>query len=111
RLRYLVVVGAGAAFLGSLLLFRTLGQEFAPTLTELDILVHAIRIPSTGIAQATKMQRTLERELRAVPEVAFVFSRTGTGEVATDPMPPYISDTFLILKRREEWPDPRESKS
>ena len=110
RLRYLVVVGAGAIFLGSLLLFRTLGQEFAPTLTELDFLVHAIRIPSTGIEQATKMQRTLERELRAVPEVAFVFSRTGTGEVAIDPMPPYISDTFLILKPREEWPDPRDNK-
>ncbi len=111
RWRFPVVVVAAALFVGSLGLFRTLGQEFAPTLNELDLLVHAIRIPSTGVAQATKMQRVLERELREVPEIAFVFSRTGTGEVANDPMPPYVSDTFLILRPREEWPDPSETKA
>lgn len=111
RLRFLVVTGAVALFVASLLLFRTLGQEFAPTLEELDLLVHAIRIPSTGISQATRMQQSLERELRAVPEVAFVFSRTGTGEVATDPMPPYVSDTFLVLRPRDEWPDPGDTKA
>ncbi len=110
RWRYPVVVLAAALFAGSLGLFQTLGQEFAPTLNELDLLVHAIRIPSTGVAQATVMQRGLERKLRELPEVAFVFSRTGTGEVANDPMPPYVSDTFLILKPREEWPDPTETK-
>jgi cobalt-zinc-cadmium resistance protein CzcA len=111
RLRHLIVAAAVALFVASLVLFRSLGQEFAPTLEELDVLVHAIRIPSTGIEQATRMQRSLERELREVPEIAFVFSRTGTGEVATDPMPPYISDTFLILKPRDEWPDPGETKA
>ncbi len=111
RRRLAVVVVAALLLGGSLGIFRTLGQEFAPTLNELDLLVHAIRIPSTGVEQATQMQRTLERELRALPEIASVFSRTGTGEVANDPMPPYISDTFLILKPREEWPDPSETKA
>ncbi|MDG2304512.1 MAG: CusA/CzcA family heavy metal efflux RND transporter [Candidatus Binatia bacterium] len=111
RFRHVVVVAAVVLFAGTLLLSRSLGQEFAPTLSELDILVHAIRIPSTSVAQATDMQRDLERRLRDVPEIAFVFSRTGTGELGTDPMPPHVSDTFLMLKPREEWPDPSDTKA
>ena len=56
------------------------------------------------------MQRGLERAIAAIPEVAFVFSRTGTAEMATDPMPPYVSDTFVVLRPRGEWPDPAETK-
>jgi cobalt-zinc-cadmium resistance protein CzcA len=108
--RVAVVGVAAGLFGGSLLLFRTLGQEFAPTLSELDVVLMAYRIPSTSLSQATEMQRVLERRLGELPEVAFVFSRTGTPEMAADPMPPYISDTFLILKPREQWPDPGETK-
>jgi cobalt-zinc-cadmium resistance protein CzcA len=111
RRRAVVVLGAATAFAASLLLFRSLGQEFAPTLSELDLLVHAIRIPSTSVSQATEMQRALERALRGVPEVALVFSRTGTGDVAADPMPPYVSDTFMILEPPDAWPNPRDSKA
>jgi cobalt-zinc-cadmium resistance protein CzcA len=111
RWRYGVVLAAAVLFTGSLVLFRSLGQEFAPTLSELDLLVQAIRIPSTSVSQATDMQRILERRLRQFPEVAFVFSRTGTSEVGFDPMPPYISDTFVILRPRSEWPIPHETKA
>jgi cobalt-zinc-cadmium resistance protein CzcA len=105
-----VLAGAGGLFAGSLLLFGTLGRELAPTLSELDLVVMASRIPSTSLTQATEMQRVLERRLRSLPEIAFVFSRTGTPEMAADPMPPYLSDTFLVLTPRSEWPDPRETK-
>jgi cobalt-zinc-cadmium resistance protein CzcA len=111
RWRAALVASAAAVLFASLLLFRSLGQEFAPTLSELDLLVHAIRIPSTGVSQATEMQRTLERSLRAVPEIALVFSRTGTGDAGSDPMPPYVSDTFMILRPRAEWPDPGDTKA
>lgn len=111
RLRYAVVAVAVVLFLGALVLLRSLGQEFVPTLSELDILVHAMRIPSTSVSQATVMQRDLERRLQAVPEIEFVFSRTGTGELGTDAMPPYVSDTFLMLKPRSEWPDPSDTKA
>jgi len=111
RWRVGVVLAAAGCFGCSLLGFRSLGQEFAPTLSELDLLVHAIRIPSTSVSQATEMQRGLERRLRTIPEVKFVFSRTGTGGVGIDPMPPYVSDTYLILKPRPEWPDPSETKA
>ncbi|HEV7733745.1 MAG TPA: CusA/CzcA family heavy metal efflux RND transporter [Candidatus Binatia bacterium] len=110
RWRRSIVAVAVLLFGGSLLVFRTLGQEFAPTLSELDIVAQAFRIPSTSLTQATEMQRTLERRLQQLPEVAFVFSRTGTAEMAADPMPPYISDTFIILKPRAEWPDPKDTK-
>ncbi len=111
RFRHAVVLTAAVLLAASLLLVRSLGQEFAPTLAELDILVHAIRIPSTSVSQATSMQRDLERRLREVPEIEFVFSRTGTGELGTDPMPPYVSDTFLMLKPRSEWPNPSDTKA
>ncbi|HSP96165.1 MAG TPA: CusA/CzcA family heavy metal efflux RND transporter, partial [Candidatus Dormibacteraeota bacterium] len=110
RLRWLVAGGAAAVCVAALLLFGRLGQEFVPTLSELDLLVHAARIPGTGVEQSTRMQRDLERALPAFPEVALVFSRTGTAEMASDPMPPYLSDTFVILKPRAQWPDPRETK-
>ncbi len=110
RWRRLVVVTAVALFGLSLLLFGRLGQEFVPTLSELDIALHAMRIPSTGITQSSEMQLDVERSIKELPEVAFVFSKTGTAEMASDPMPPNVSDTFIILKPREEWPDPSETK-
>jgi cobalt-zinc-cadmium resistance protein CzcA len=111
RLRYLIVPLAIAGFIGSLLLFMRLGQEFVPTLDEQDIAMHAMRIPSTGLTQSTKMQLQVEKTIRTFPEVAFVFSKTGTAEMASDPMPPNVSDTFVILQPRTEWPNPDEPKS
>jgi cobalt-zinc-cadmium resistance protein CzcA len=111
RFRYVVVPVAVAAFVGSLVLFGRLGQEFIPTLDEHDLLVQPIRIPSISLTQATRMQFQVEKTLRTFPEVAFVFSRTGTAEMASDPMPINISDTFVILKPRGEWPNPDEPKS
>jgi cobalt-zinc-cadmium resistance protein CzcA len=103
RLRWVVVPVAFLAFLGSLLLFTRLGQEFVPTLDEHDIALQAMRIPSTSLTQSQQMQFDLERALSKFPEVAFVFSKTGTAEVAADPMPPSVSDTFVILKPMDEW--------
>jgi cobalt-zinc-cadmium resistance protein CzcA len=111
RLRYVVVPVAVAAFVGSVVLFGRLGQEFIPTLDEHDLLIQPIRIPSISLTQATRMQFQVEKTLRTFPEVAFVFSRTGTAEMASDPMPINISDTFVILKPRGEWPNPEEPKS
>ncbi|MCK6553912.1 CusA/CzcA family heavy metal efflux RND transporter [Candidatus Binatia bacterium] len=110
RARVLVVATAVVVFAGSLLLFARLGQEFVPTLSELDFAVHAIRIPSTSLSQSTDMQFAVERTIKGLPEVSFVFSKTGTAEIAADPMPPNVSDTFVVLKPREEWPNPSDTK-
>ncbi|KAF1684972.1 CusA/CzcA family heavy metal efflux RND transporter [Pseudoxanthomonas broegbernensis] len=108
----LPVLGTAAALvLGCGLLATRLGSEFVSSLDEGDITVHAMRIPGTGLNQAVAMQRTLERTFAAFPEVEHVFSKIGTGEVASDPMPPSIADTFLILGPRAQWPDPRKPKA
>jgi cobalt-zinc-cadmium resistance protein CzcA len=110
RQRGLVVGCAAAAFVASMLLATRLGQEFVPTLDEKDIALQALRIPSTSLTQSTEMQLDVERAVAAFPEVAFVFSKTGTAEMAADPMPPNASDTFIILEPASEWPDPGEAK-
>jgi cobalt-zinc-cadmium resistance protein CzcA len=102
---------AAAAVMGGALLFTTLGQEFLPQLDEGDILVQALRVPGTSIEQSQAMQMQVEKRLAALPQVALVFSKTGTAEVASDPMPPNISDTFVIMKPREDWPDPGLGKA
>jgi len=103
RWRKAVVTTAGVAFLASLLLFSRLGQEFVPTLDEKDLALHAIRIPSTSLSQSQAMHFEIEKTLSKFPEVAFVYSKTGTAELASDPMPPNVTDTFVIFKPREEW--------
>jgi len=103
RFRYVVVASAVVLFFGSLALFSRLGQEFIPTLDERDIAMHAMRIPSTSLSQSQAMQHDVERAISAFPEVAFVYSKTGTAELASDPMPPNVSDTFIILKEKDKW--------
>ncbi len=111
RFRRTVVTVALLAFGGSLWIAGGLGQEFVPKLDEKDMAVQALRVPSCSLTQSQALQFELERAIAAMPEIAFVFSKTGTAEVATDPMPPNISDTFIILKPRAEWPDPDLAKN
>lgn len=88
-----------------------LGSEFLPKLDEHDIALHALRIIGTDIDQSVAMQKQLELEILTLPEVARVFSKIGTPEVATDPMPPNVADTFVMLKPRSQWPDPNKPKA
>ncbi|SFT73215.1 cobalt-zinc-cadmium resistance protein CzcA [Pseudoalteromonas sp. DSM 26666] len=89
---------------------KNMGAEFLPQLDEGDIAMHALRITGTGIEQSVQMQKQLEQALLAQPEIANVFSKIGTADVASDPMPPNVADTFLMLKPSEQWPDPSLSK-
>jgi len=92
-------------------LLSRMGTEFVPNLDEGDIALHALRMPGTGLEQAVRMQKQLEKTISAFPEVERVFSKIGTAEVATDPLPPSVADTFLMMKNREQWPDPKKPKS
>ena len=111
RWRWAVVPAAVLVFVASVLLFFRLGREFAPTLDEQDIAIEGLRIPSTSLSQSTQMQLDVERVVKKFPEVAFVFSKTGTAEMATDPVGPNSSDTFIVLKPRDQWPDPHRPKA
>lgn len=97
-----IVSGLGASRLGS---------EFAPNLDEGDIAMHALRIPGTSLSQAIALQETLEERIKALPEVERVFAKIGTADVATDAVPPSVADNFIILKPREQWPDPDKPKT
>jgi heavy metal efflux system protein len=105
-----VMAGAAIMFAAALLLFVRLGQVFIPTLDEKNVAMHALRIPSTSLAQSQAMQIEIEKTVSALPQVAFVFSKTGTAEIATDPMPPNATDTFIIFKPQEQWPNPSLTK-
>ena len=111
RLRWILLVGSFVLVVGSIWLATRLGSEFVPQLDEGDIALHAMRIPGTGIEQAVAMQKTLESTLMEYEQVLTVFAKTGTAEVATDAMPPNVTDTFVMLKPRAQWPDPTLSKA
>jgi len=88
-----------------------LGSEFLPQLDEHDVALHALRIPGTGLQQSIDMQQQLEASIAEMGEIKQVFSKIGTPEIATDPMPPNVADTFLILKPQEQWPDQDKTKA
>lgn len=101
---------AGIAVALSLLLATRMGSEFVPSLNEGDIAMQALRIPGTSLTQSVEMQKQIETTLmRKFPEIERVFARTGTAEIASDPMPPNISDGYIMLKPESQWPKPRKS--
>lgn len=106
----LVGIGAVVLLAGSAVLATRLGSEFVPNLDEGDIALQAMRIPGTSLTQSVEMQRRLEMRLLEVPEVERVFTRLGTSEVASDPMPPSVGDAYVMLKPRDQWPDPSKRK-
>lgn len=106
-----VLLSTIVAFVFSAIIFSQLGQEFVPTLDEKDLAMNAMRIPSTSLTTSQVIQFEIERTVASFPEVSFVFSKTGTAEMAADPMPPNISDTFIIFKSRSEWPNPELKKA
>jgi len=109
KLRGWVLSAALILVILSAWLATTLGSEFIPQLNEEDILLQAIRIPGTGLEQSVEMQILLEERIKQFPQVKTVFSKIGTPEIANDPMPPNVADTFVMLKSRSEWPNPDQT--
>jgi cobalt-zinc-cadmium resistance protein CzcA len=93
------------------LIASRMGSEFVPSLNEGDFALQALRIPGTSLTQSVAMQAQLEARLKAkFPEIERVFARTGTAEIAADPMPPNISDGYVMLKPLDKWPEPRRTR-
>src|SRR5450830_84603 len=109
--RPLVFGLAVLTILASGLVASRMGSEFIPSLSEGDFAQQALRVPGTSLTQSVQMQQQLEKTLIAqVPEIERVFARTGTAEIASDPMPPNISDSYVMLKPKDQWPDPQKSR-
>ena len=88
-----------------------MGGEFIPSLDEGDVALAALRIPGTSLTLSVDLQKALEARLKRISEVKDVFTRIGTAEVATDPMAPSQGDGYIMLKPREQWPDPAKPKA
>ncbi|GJH25840.1 efflux RND transporter permease subunit [Caballeronia novacaledonica] len=106
-----VLVGAALIVALTTALATRLGSEFIPSLNEGDLAVAALRIPGTSLSQSLEMQKSIEKALKEkIPEIDRVFARTGTAEIAADPMPPNLSDGYVMLKPTDQWPDPKKSR-
>jgi cobalt-zinc-cadmium resistance protein CzcA len=106
-----VLAFAGVMIVLSIVIGTRLGSEFVPSLNEGDFAIQALRIPGTSLTQSVAMQQQIERTLKAkFPEIDRIFARSGTAEVASDPMPPNISDGYIMLKPEEQWPEPRRTR-
>jgi cobalt-zinc-cadmium resistance protein CzcA len=106
----MMIGGAIGAVMLAALAFTTLGQVFLPQLDEGNVLVQAWRPPGTSVEQSQRMQFAVEKAISREPEVQYAFSRTGTSEIGADPMPSNATDTFVILRPRGDWPNPRLTK-
>lgn len=108
--KYVVVTAAVSILLLTAALSTRVGTEFSPTLSEGDFALQLLRAPSTGIEESLRIQEGLEKQLlKEFPEIKAIFSRTGTAEVATDVMPPNISDSVVLLKPHDQWSNQHET--
>ncbi len=103
RVRYWLVAGTLALFVGALLLFRTMGGEFIPQLQEGDFAFHCILPPGSSLSQSLETSMQASRIIKEFDEVKMVVGKTGSAEVPTDPMPPEVSDLIIVLRPKNEW--------
>lgn len=104
RHRWMVLAGSLGLFVGALWLLPRLGAEFVPKLDEGSLTVSVYRTNTMGLPASLASELASERAiLKQVPEVTRLFSRIGTSEVATDPMPPSQCDLYLFYRPRSEW--------
>ncbi|MBZ0167492.1 MAG: CusA/CzcA family heavy metal efflux RND transporter, partial [Candidatus Omnitrophica bacterium] len=107
----LILIATFVLIASTVVMSFRMGREFIPKLDEGDFAMQAVRLPGISITQAVEMQKMVERTILEFPEVETVFSKIGTDEVASDPMPPNVADTFIMLKPKSTWPDPKRPKA
>lgn len=98
-----VLIASASLVVGCGYLFSKLGSEFIPTLDEGDLVVQPIRPRTVNAEETVRLVTAAERAVIEIPEVVTMFSRSGTPEVASDPMPLSLTDSFIMLKPRTEW--------
>ncbi|MBI5250562.1 MAG: CusA/CzcA family heavy metal efflux RND transporter, partial [Desulfomonile tiedjei] len=112
KYRALVVVTAAVVVAISTVAATLMGREFIPTLDEGDAAIHTMRVPETSLSQAIALQSILEKTLKEkFPQIETIVGRVGTSEIATEPHPPSIGDNTLVMKPRDQWPDPNLPKA
>jgi len=99
-----VFMGAGALLVITLVVFTQIGSTFMPTMDEGDIIVQLEKLPSITLAQSVALDGQVQKNLlKHIPEIATIVSRVGADELGLDPMGLNETDTFLVLKPKDEW--------
>src|SRR5216110_3460707 len=102
--RWIIVIAAIAIFIGSIWLFTRLGAEFVPNLDEGSITAVFHKPVGTSLDESVRTDLELEKTLlREFPEITRIFTRIGTSDIATDPMPPNECDVYVFYKPLNEW--------
>ncbi len=106
-----VFIAAGAMLLVTLLVFTQIGSTFMPSMDEGDIIVQLEKLPSITLDQSVALDVQVQKNiLKNIPEVVHVVSRVGTDELGLDPMSLNDTDTFMVLKPKDQWRESIESK-
>ncbi|MDO8843168.1 efflux RND transporter permease subunit [Methylicorpusculum sp.] len=96
--------GVGILMVITVFIFSQIGSTFMPTLDEGDIIIQLEKLPSITLDQSVKLDGKVQQNiLKNVPEVVKIVSRVGSDELGLDPMGLNETDTFLVLKPKEEW--------
>ena len=105
RFRLFTVVGALALLAGAVFLTAHIGGEFLPKLGEGAIVGTTVRVAGVSVDEAVVVNDRIEKLLLAEfkDEIANIWTRLGSAEIATDPMGVELSDFFLALKPRQQW--------
>lgn len=99
-----VFMGAGALLVITLVVFTQIGSTFMPTMDEGDIIVQLEKLPSITLDQSVALDGQVQKNLlKHIPEIATIVSRVGADELGLDPMGLNETDTFLVLKPKDEW--------
>jgi cobalt-zinc-cadmium resistance protein CzcA len=105
RWRWAVLAGAALLVVNGALLATRLGSEFVPRLREGSIVINTVRLASVSLEESVRYGTQIERDLMArfPDEIEDVWTRTGSAELATDPMGIELSDVFVTLTPRDRW--------
>ncbi len=103
--RKLVLALAALMVTNAALLATQLGSEFVPRLREQAVVVNTVRLAGVSLPESVRYGTQIEKLLLAdfPDEIAHIWTRTGSAEVATDPMGLEVSDVFITLTPRDEW--------
>ncbi len=104
RRQTVVFVIAGAMLVGAAVVYTFVGKTFMPEMDEGDIIVGIEKLPSISLEQTAALDLMIHQALmKSIPEITGVVARAGSDEIGLDPMGLNQTDTFLVLKPRDEW--------
>lgn len=99
-----VFVGAAVMLLAAGIVYTQVGKTFMPTMDEGDLIVGIEKLPSISLEQTAELDKKIQMALMtAIPEIKGVVARAGSDEIGLDPMGLNQTDTYLLLKPKDQW--------